>query len=139
VQGTRQQRGVCPVCDHAVYSDQTRLNINGVYYHDQCYQADKALQEQESDNIRKLLEKALPPPPQQQQQQYAPPPPQQQQQYAPPPQQQQQQYAPWPQQQQQQYAPPPQQQQLYQQPVERQVFIVPQWAQQLRGVGIKFG
>jgi hypothetical protein len=50
------------VCDQAVYSDQDRVNLKGVYYHDQCNQRDKALQEQESHNIRKLREMAFHPP-----------------------------------------------------------------------------
>jgi hypothetical protein len=50
------------VCEQAVFSDQDRVNIKGVYYHDQCNQRDKALQEQESHNIRKLREMAFHPP-----------------------------------------------------------------------------
>jgi hypothetical protein len=55
-------RGICPVCGEAVYSDQDRVNVKGVYYHSQCNQADtkeKALREQESDNMRKLRERAF--------------------------------------------------------------------------------
>jgi hypothetical protein len=61
VQGTRQERGVCPFCGEAVYSDQDRVSDRGVYYHALCNQAanEKALREQESDNMRKLREMAF--------------------------------------------------------------------------------
>ena len=62
MQGTRHERGICPVCGEAVYSDQDRVNVKGVYHHSQCNQADtkeKALREQEMDNMRKLREMAF--------------------------------------------------------------------------------